>query len=110
MSLLDANNVARYVTLGGERYTVYRTYLQWSDKVPKGFVSQVAVDGRGNLVVVNRGNPVLQVFTKRVNVYVRSTAMFSRTVTAFSSHKMTQCLLSIPIATASTSSTALMNM
>lgn len=62
MSLLDANNMARYVTLGGERYLVDRDWIQWSDAAPKGFVSQIAIDSRRNLLVLNRGNPVLQVF------------------------------------------------
>jgi peptidylglycine monooxygenase len=62
MSLLDANNMARYVTLGGERYLVDRDWIEWSEASPKGFVSQVAVDSHGNLFLVNRGNPVIQVF------------------------------------------------
>ncbi len=62
MSAIEARSEARIVCLGEQRYRVDQQWLQWSDRSPKGFVSQLAVNSRSQLFLVNRGNPVIQIF------------------------------------------------
>jgi peptidylglycine monooxygenase len=62
MSLLDANNFGKIVTLGGCLYAVDRDWLQWPTSAKKGFVSQIAVNSNRHLYILNRGNPIVQVF------------------------------------------------
>lgn len=67
MSRLDANNDARFVTLAAARYKVDRNWLNWSESFEKGFVSQIAINSRNELFVLNRGNPVIQIFDNEGN-------------------------------------------
>lgn len=59
---IEARSSARYVGLGERRYRVDQGWLDWHPSSPKGFVSQLALDSRNRLFVLNRGNPVIQVF------------------------------------------------
>lgn len=62
MSAIEAKSKARYVALGPQRYFVDQSWLTWPATSPKGFVSQLAVNSRNDLYLLNRGNPVIQVF------------------------------------------------
>lgn len=62
MTAAEARSQARHVVLGPQRYVVDQAALQFPAHSPKGFVSQIAVNSRGEIYLVNRGDPVVQVF------------------------------------------------
>jgi outer membrane protein assembly factor BamB len=58
-----ANNSPRTACLGERRYRVRRDFLETPAGRQAGFVSQLALDSRGRLFLVNRGDPLVQVYS-----------------------------------------------
>src|SRR5690606_14404542 len=50
------------VILGARRYAVERDWARWPDGLPRGFFSQVAVDSRGRVYLLQRGATPVAVF------------------------------------------------
>ncbi|GAB3625779.1 Serine/threonine-protein kinase PknD [Pandoraea terrae] len=63
MCAIEARSEAHIVCLGERRYRVDRDWLRWPTPGDRGFVSHVAVNSRDELHVLNRGNPVIQIFS-----------------------------------------------
>lgn len=63
MSALEARSEGRFVGLGDRRYCLDQSWLKFPTSSPKGFVSAIAVAPDGRTFLLNRGTPVVQVFS-----------------------------------------------